>query len=125
MRVKVCKSFSFDAAHYLPNYEGKCKNLHGHTWKLEVEVSGLVDQATGMVIDFVQLKKAVNREVISLLDHVLLNDRVGNPTCENLLDWIWKALYPRSLHEGGVKLERLRLWETPDSFAEITREENE
>ncbi len=123
MRVKVCKSFSFDAAHYLPNYEGKCKNLHGHTWKLEVGVSGYAGGTTGMVIDFGELKEVVNREVISRLDHTLLNERVDNPTCENLLGWIWKALTLWFPHEGGIKLERLRLWETPDSYAELRKED--
>lgn len=122
MKMSVCKTFSFDAAHYLPNYEGKCKNLHGHTWKLEVEVSGVAGGATGMIIDFANLKNAVSLEVISKFDHTLLNDRVKNPTCENLLDWIWKVLDSWSILEGSIKLERVRLWETPDSYAEVVAE---
>ena len=125
--MRVCKIFRFDAAHYLPNYVGKCSRLHGHTWTLEVEVSSskLISTGSeaGMVIDFGELKKAVNREIIDKLDHTLLNDTIENPTCENLLEWIWKALFPWSYHEGGVVLERLRLYETPDSFAELGREE--
>ena len=127
--MRVCKMFRFDAAHYLPNYEGKCKNLHGHTWTLEVEVSSdkliQLGSEAGMVVDFGKLKEAVNREVISELDHTLLNDTIENPTCENLLEWIWKALFPWSIHEGGVVLERLRLYETPDSFAEMRRDAKE
>ena len=123
--MRVCKIFRFDAAHYLPNYEGKCSRLHGHTWTLEVEVSSskLISAGSevGMVVDFAKLKNAVNREILNRLDHTLLNDTVENPTCENLLEWIWKALF--SIHEGGVVLERLRLYETPDSFAEVRREE--
>ena len=123
--MQACKIFRFDAAHYLPNYEGKCKNLHGHTWTLEVEVSSdeLIQSGSeaGMVIDFGKLKEAVNREVIGKLDHTLLNDTIENPTCENLLEWMWKALFPWSIHEGRVVLERLRLYETPDSFVELRR----
>ena len=77
----------------------------------------------GMVVDFAKLKKGVESEVIDKLDHTLLNNTVENPTCENLLEWIWKALF--SIHEGGVVLERLRLYETPDSFAEVRREEKQ
>ena len=123
--MQACKIFRFDAAHYLPNYEGKCKNFHGHTWTLEVEVSSdeLIQSGSeaGMVIDFGKLKEAVNREVIGKLDHTLLNDTIENPTCENLLEWMWKALFPWSIHEGRVVLERLRLYETPDSFVELRR----
>lgn len=117
MKTSVCKMFSFDAAHYLPNYVGKCHNLHGHTWNLEVEVTGSLFEdgpSKGMVIDFIELKSTVNELVIDVLDHTLLNDTVENPTCENLLDWIWSAL------SGIYVLERLRLYETPDSFAEIS-----
>jgi len=130
MKTSVCKIFSFDAAHYLPNYEGKCHNLHGHTWKLEVEVSGFVTPNTGMVIDFVYLKNLVNDEVIDKLDHTCLNEvlkgemedcyGVVNPTCENLLDWIWTRLSPMGGWIQKIKLKRLRLYETPDSFAEMT-----
>lgn len=129
MKTSVCKVFTFDAAHYLPGYDGKCRNLHGHTWKLEVEVSGLVTPGTGMVIDFVYLKNLVNDEVISKLDHTCLNEAlegkmedcygVTNPTCENLLDWIWGRLSPMGGWTEKIKLVRLRLYETPDSYAEI------
>lgn len=119
MRTSVCKIFSFGAAHYLPYYEGKCRNLHGHTWTLEVEVSGEINPRTGMVVDFAKLKGLVNEEIIDNLDHTLLNDGLVNPTCENLLDWIWEHLSPIGSWTGKIKLERLRLYETPDSFAEI------
>ena len=118
MKTLVCKIFSFDAAHFLPDYKGKCRNLHGHTWKLEVEVSGPVGNETGMVVDFAKLKEVVNLRILQHLDHSLLNDKVSDPTCENLLDWIWKILFLWTTCEGMVKLERLRLWETPDSYAE-------
>jgi len=89
MRVGI--NAKFDAAHYLPGYEGKCVNMHGHTWHVEVEIAGPVDHSTGMVIDFVKLKEAVN-ETIERLDHKLLNDIIINPTCENVAAWIWDRL---------------------------------
>jgi len=119
--MRVCKAFTFDAAHYLPSYEGKCQNLHGHTWKLEVEVSSdrLIQEGSeaGMVVDFAKVKDVVSRRVIDQLDHTLLNDILPNPTCENLLDWMWDNL---EAWVAGLSCElvRLRLYETPDSFAE-------
>ena len=117
--MKVCKIFRFDAAHFLPYCDGKCKNMHGHSWGLEVEVTGLVSKLgcdEGMVVDFAILKSFVNEVVIQHLDHRLLNDIITNPTCENLLDWIADRLCKHNdyLH----KVTRLRLYETPDSFAE-------
>lgn len=125
MKMSVSKTFRFDAAHYLPKYEGKCKNLHGHGWTLEVEVSGGVDPSDGFVVDFAKLKKCVN-EVVDLLDHTCLNDtQLGfaeNPTCENILTWLWERLEHtlRGYVRPGRRLVRLRLYETPDSFAELT-----
>ncbi len=125
MKTSVCKIFSFEAAHYLPGYKGKCSNLHGHHWTLEVKVAGFVSPKTGMVIDFVNLKNLVNEKVISRLDHTCLNEvlegQVDNPTCENLLDWIWVRLYPIGSLSREVELVRLRLWETPNSYAELIK----
>lgn len=134
MGMSVCKTFTFDAAHYLPNYEGKCRNLHGHTFKLEVEVSaeGLIEggSQTGMVIDFGVIERLVKDFVMVELDHKLLNDIIPNPTAENICQWIWKELAyllggekPKKRPEWTTwntrKLERIRLYETPGSFAEL------
>ena len=120
MKMSVCKMFRFDAAHYLPNYEGKCKNLHGHTWTLEVEVEGSVSKVSGFVVDFAFLKE-IMQPLLDVLDHHCLNDIMVNPTCENLLDYIWYHLSDqmRGETEGMISLARLRLHETPDSFAEL------
>ena len=122
MKLSVCKTFTFDSAHYLPNYEGKCKNLHGHTFRLEVEVSSTLPKPLitegpkqGMVIDFGDLATAVQTQVIDVLDHSLLNDTIQNPTAENILIWIQDKL--RVLPYGMLK--RMRLYETPGSFAEL------
>ncbi len=131
MKMSVCKMFRFDAAHYLPNYVGKCKHLHGHGWILEVEVTGEVSLSSGFVIDFAELKKVVNLVIIDKLDHTCLNDLSeafsSNPTCENVLTWMWNQLegafyeaFPRgSVHLPKPEVCRLRLYETPDSFAEL------
>lgn len=122
MKILVCKIFTFEAAHYLPNYEGKCKNLHGHTWKVEVEVSGPVFEegsSKGMVIDFSRLEAEVNKYV-SKLDHTLVNNRVKNPTAENIGLWLWRNIKADLCDiDSPIKLEGIKVWETPDSYAEV------
>src|SRR4030042_6757479 len=81
----------FDAGHHLPNYKGKCNHPHGHTWHLEVELFGSVDEVSGMVIDFSAVKSILNL-VLEELDHKYLNDFTPNPTCENLIRIIWKNI---------------------------------
>lgn len=92
----------FDAAHYLPNYPGKCKEMHGHTWTVWVEVEGEIDERTQMVLDFIELKKLIN-DCIGKYDHHILNDLLPSiiteegifsciPTCEALAKQIKKDL---------------------------------
>jgi 6-pyruvoyltetrahydropterin/6-carboxytetrahydropterin synthase len=113
VRTRVTRSFTFEAAHQLPWHDGRCRNLHGHGYRLEVTVEGPVD-ANGVVVDFDDLKVAVQREVVDRYDHAYLNDLLDNPTAELLAADAWKRL------EGaGLALARLRLWETPSSSVEI------
>ena len=112
-KMTLSKAFTFDSAHKLPFYNGKCANLHGHTWKLTVAVSGETDEKTGMIVDFKEIKEIVQEKVISRLDHAYLNDIIENPTCENLLFWIRKQL--KTLN--GLK--KLVLYETESSFCEL------
>jgi 6-pyruvoyltetrahydropterin/6-carboxytetrahydropterin synthase len=116
--MKVTKIFTFDAAHFLPKYEGKCKNLHGHRWTLEVTIKGFVNRDTGMVMDFSQIKKNVE-PLINRLDHHLINDTLENPTAEELVKFFWRELRPAF----GTKLYRIKVWESPDSYAEREGEE--
>ncbi|MEK7173196.1 MAG: 6-carboxytetrahydropterin synthase QueD [Patescibacteria group bacterium] len=116
----LTKNFSFDSAHRLENYKGKCKNLHGHTYLLEVSVIGKINNKTGMIIDFSILKKVVNDLIIEKLDHQYLNDIIDNPTAENMIQWIWNILY-KTLEEQGAKLFMLKLWETPTSSATMIK----
>ena len=119
-RLRVLKRFSFDAAHFLPGYNGKCADMHGHTWKVELTVEGVVDVLSGMVLDFVLLKKIVE-PWIEMLDHKLLNDIAGlkMPTAENI------ALLFRDLwynEPRPVSLKSVKVWEAPDSCAEWVNE---
>lgn len=107
----ITKEFTFDAAHYLTKYHGKCENMHGHTYKLHVTVEGKVNE-DGLVIDFVKLKDFVNERVIDKLDHSNLNDMFKNPTAELVAKWIWDCLEDIE----GVTLKEIKLWESPTSF---------
>ena len=121
-QVDVTKIFTFDSAHKLENYEGDCKYLHGHTYKLEITVRGTVDDR-GMVIDFNDLKTAVKDRIIDKLDHRYLNDIFPfNPTCENMLVWIFEEL-ESALKNNRHYLQKVVLWETPTSFGTLEREQ--
>ena len=94
MTVRVCRQFGFEAAHRLPDYPGPCRDLHGHSYRLNVSVEGPIDPDSGLVIDFSELKRVVVQEVIDHFDHANLNDHLPNPTAENLAVWIWDKLAP-------------------------------
>lgn len=83
MLVTVGVKKEFDAAHYLPNYDGKCKNMHGHTWHVTVEVTGELEPISGMVLDLAILKRVLS-QAIEKFDHQLLNNYISVPTCEIL-----------------------------------------
>ena len=87
--------FQIEAAHWLPNVPDghKCARMHGHSFRIEVHVSGPVGQESGWVMDFSDLKKAF-QPLFEQLDHHCLNEISGleNPTSENLAKWIWQGL---------------------------------
>jgi 6-pyruvoyltetrahydropterin/6-carboxytetrahydropterin synthase len=89
------KEYSFEAAHFIYNHPGKCRNLHGHSYKLFVNLEGTVNAETGMIIDFDDLSKVVNEQVIKKLDHRFLNDLIPLSTAENISVWIWDQLKPQ------------------------------
>lgn len=95
--MELFKEFSIEAAHYLPHVaeEHKCKRLHGHSFRVQVTVSGPVDQRLGWVMDFAEISHAFD-PIMQALDHRCLNDVKGleNPTSENLSKWIWDRLNP-------------------------------
>ena len=93
--MEIYKEFTFEAAHLLPNVPTghKCGRLHGHTYRVQVHISGELDDQLGWVMDFAEIKKIVH-PIIKELDHYYLNDIPGleNPTSENLARWIWGRL---------------------------------
>lgn len=128
-RVLISKEFTFDAAHHLHCYEGKCKNLHGHTYKVILGVSGFVDEC-GLMIDFGDIKEIWKNEIEIFLDHRYLNETLPpmNTTAENMVVWIYEKLADILKNAEnqdkyiGVRVEFVRLYETPTSYAEARRE---
>ena len=140
--IRVTKEFSFDMAHALFGYDGPCKNIHGHTYRLLVTIRGKVlnevnHPKDGMLLDFGWLKKIVNDRIISQYDHaLLLNENIPvkqkedlvlvtekiqfvpyQPTCENLLLAIKKEL-TEAFKADDFELFKVKLYETPTSYAE-------
>lgn len=110
----------FAAAHQIPGHPAECRQLHGHTWKVEVTVAGHLDPTTGMVMDFRSLKTIV-REAVGELDHRLLNDLppfagpdpLHIPTAENIARHIFDTVAVRlaAIHPGP-KVQTVRVWES-------------
>jgi 6-pyruvoyltetrahydropterin/6-carboxytetrahydropterin synthase len=117
----ISKVFNFDAAHQLPPENpvyGKCRSLHGHTYHLTVTIEGEVNEE-GWLVDFKKLKEYVNEKVINKLDHSFLNEIIFLPTAENILIWIANELKDINAIGTNIKLKRIKLYETPTSFAEL------
>lgn len=147
-RIRLTKEFSFESAHALDGYDGLCREIHGHSYRLFVTIKGEPSQREdnpkrGMVMDFGDLKRIVNSEIIERLDHsfVLRNSEQNaelqrafsakfekivlvdyQPTCENMLADFAERLR-RRLPEG-VELHSLRLHETATSYAEWFASDN-
>lgn len=117
----VVKRVSFDAAHYLPRYEGKCKDLHGHHWVVEVAITGHINPNTGMVVDFAWLKKALEAEVTRRFDHTSLNDVFDNPTAEHIAQHIFNQIKTEWIQgpDEPIQLAWVKVWETEDSYAVV------
>ncbi|AXN37994.1 6-carboxytetrahydropterin synthase QueD [Peribacillus butanolivorans] len=124
-RVMVSKEFTFDAAHHLHDYEGKCKNLHGHTYRVIFGLSGYTD-SRGLMIDFGDIKEIWKNEIEIHLDHRYLNETLPlmNTTAENMVVWIYEKMAEALLTKNyeGARVEFVRLYETPTSYAEARRE---
>ncbi len=110
----ICRSYRFESAHFLPKVpEGhRCRNLHGHNYRVEIVVRGTVD-ARGFVKDFGEIDAEV-APVVAQLDHKLLNEVPGleNPTAEIIARWFLDRV-PAST--------RVRVWENDDCWAEVVR----
>lgn len=143
MKKTITKEFAFDMAHrlydsnlnYMENLAifGKCFNLHGHTYKLFVTISGELKH--GMMINFTELKKIVTKNALDIYDHKTLLTK-GDPlcdvikehavimndpsTCENQVDLIWDLLVDDLLMHN-IELEEIKLYETPTSYAVLRK----
>ncbi len=106
--VELVKDFRFEAAHYLPNVpEGhKCRRIHGHSFRGEVAIRGPIDARLGWLIDFADLKHAID-PIVARLDHYLLNEVEGlqNPTSESIAIWIWEHLKPELAQLHRITIE--------------------
>ena len=96
--MNIFRAFTIEAAHRLPNVPAghKCARLHGHSFRIELHLSGAVDEQRGWVMDFADVRAAF-QPTFDALDHHYLNEVPGleNPTSENLARWIWKQMKPR------------------------------
>lgn len=113
MDVELTKEYRFEAAHFLPRVPAghKCARVHGHSYKVEVEIRGPVDPQTGWLIDFGVIDEAWD-ELFVRFDHHNLNDVPGleNSTCENIAIYVWREL------RGKIPvLSAVTVWETADS----------
>ncbi|TGZ98325.1 6-carboxytetrahydropterin synthase QueD [Rodentibacter pneumotropicus] len=138
---KISKEFSFDMAHLLDGHDGKCQNLHGHTYKLQVEIMGDLSPSgakKSMVIDFSDLKTIVKKAILEPMDHAFIYDETnereskiakllqevdskifGVPfrtTAEELARFIFNRLK----YDEKLAVSTIRLWETPTSFCEYS-----
>jgi 6-pyruvoyltetrahydropterin/6-carboxytetrahydropterin synthase len=133
MRVGIYKEVQIDTSHRLLHYEGKCANLHGHRWKVEIWIEGEPDPVTRILIDYSMIKKIVDK-----YDHqIILNQddpmvpRIrefhqvittpGDPTSELMASVIREDLYTFCRNNGiRATVPKIRVWESPTAFAELT-----
>ena len=138
---KIAKEFSFDMAHMLDGHDGKCKNLHGHTYTLQVEISGELHAEgakSGMVMDYSDLKAIVKAHILDNMDHAFIYDLTSEKECKvasllNTLDSKTFGISARTtaeqmakyifdtLTDVGLPVSLIRLWETPTSYCEYSK----
>lgn len=116
---EVSIDYSFSAGHALRGYKGKCENVHGHNYKVRVTVEGEELDSIGLLVDFVDLRRAV-KAIVERLDHRFLNDLPPfdqlNPSAENIARYFCQELQP-DVNRNGVRLQSVAVWETDSSFA--------
>lgn len=146
-KIRVTKYYDFEMAHALWNYDGLCKNIHGHSYKLFVTVIGepikdSENKKNGMVIDFSDLKGIVKNQIVDVFDHSLVINKNSpseklfesgemferhhivdfQPTCENLVLHFVDIIKP--LLPSGIELKSIKLFETASSYAEWNADDN-
>jgi len=117
---RLRKSITFEAAHNLNDYKGVCANIHGHSYKIELFIIGDKLSKNGMIIDFKTLSATMNSWINNKYDHKYLNDIMSNnPTAENMAREMYINLSAvLTLKELDISVEKVRVWETADSWAE-------
>lgn len=134
MQIRLYKEVSFDASHRLLHYSGKCHNLHGHRWRVEIWLSGETNTQTNILVDYNEIKSFVNR-----YDHqIILNEsdpmvpRIeefhpvittpGDPTSELIAFLIRDSIESEYSSSGqNVRVDTIRVWESPTCYAELSR----
>ena len=116
---EVSIDHTFAAGHALRNYKGKCENTHGHNYKVRVTVEGESLDSTGLLVDFVDLRRAVG-QIVERLDHQFLNELQPfdqlNPSAENIARYFSDELEPQ-VNQNGARIQSVTVWETDTSFA--------
>jgi 6-pyruvoyltetrahydropterin/6-carboxytetrahydropterin synthase len=111
---------TFSAGHALRNYRGKCENVHGHNYRIEVTAQGEQLDSIGLLVDFVELKR-VMKEVIEYLDHRFINDLEPfdkvNPSAENIAKYFHDRISAGLSTETPIRLAQVKVWETDTSSA--------
>ena len=147
--MRITRRLEFDAGHRIPDHASQCRHLHGHRYALEVTLSGSIIKAdgapvNGMVMDFADVKRIANELVVSRWDHAFLAYRGDSvvieflasmpghktvvldvvPTAENLAAEAFRILEPayHDVYGNDLRLERVRLYETPNCWADAKRE---
>jgi len=112
----------FDAAHFLRGYAGKCANIHGHRWKVEVALEGAEINSLGILIDFIDVKNML-KEVLDMFDHKMINeiapfDKI-NPTAENIAKFIYGQMADKlsQIMGAGVTMSKVKVWESEAASA--------
>jgi 6-pyruvoyltetrahydropterin/6-carboxytetrahydropterin synthase len=148
--MRITRKLEFDAGHRIPDHASQCRHLHGHRYVLEVTLSGDIirvdgEATNGMVMDFADVKRVAMRHVVELWDHAFLAWRGDTavtdflasmadhktvlldvvPTAENLAEEAFRILDPqyRDVYGNHLRLERVRLYETPNCWADALRSE--
>ena len=118
-KIYITKRFEFEAAHHLEGHQGKCKNLHGHGYVLEVTLYGSVipgiDLNNSMVIDFYDFKTIVNKIIDEKYDHKNLDEFFKFPTAECMAIQLFKEIKEELKNYSGVQMHKVRLYETSGS----------
>jgi 6-pyruvoyltetrahydropterin/6-carboxytetrahydropterin synthase len=136
--VTCTRLLAFDAAHRVVGHEGKCKDLHGHRYTAEITCAGTQLDALGRVIDFGVVKERIGGWIDQHWDHTVIlwqsdatlanaiaevtRQRIfllpDNPTAENMAKYLLEVVCPREMKDTGIRCVRVRVWETPNCYAE-------